>query len=301
MEKKKIGFIGQGWIGRHYADDFEKRGFDIIRYALEAPHNANKEKIKDCDIVFIAVPTPTTPSGFNDSIVREMVKLVGDGKIAVIKSTILPGTTESIQKENPEVFLMHSPEFLVEKTAAYDAANPTRNIIGLASETEEYKKRAEEVLAVLPRAAHEVICHARDAELVKYGNNSFLYFKVIFSNILHELAAKLDVNWEVVRDSIAADPRIGVSHMEPIHQSGRGAGGNCFIKDFAALANLYAKTVGDRVGLNVLESLEMKNIDLLVGSGKDLELLKGVYGNHVVNAGGHAEGEEHSCGCGHSH
>ena len=100
---KIIGFIGQGWIGKNYADDFEKRGYETVRYSLEKPYVDNKEKIKDCDLVFIAVPTPTTPTGFDDSILRQTVKLVGKGKIAVIKSTVLPGTTESIQRENPDI------------------------------------------------------------------------------------------------------------------------------------------------------------------------------------------------------
>ena len=100
---KKIGVIGQGWVGKNYADSFNKRGFDVVRYALEHPHNQNSSQIRDCDIVFIAVPTPTTQDGFDDSIIKEMIKLVGRGKTAVIKSTILPGTTKSIQKENPAI------------------------------------------------------------------------------------------------------------------------------------------------------------------------------------------------------
>ena len=46
MNKPRIGFIGQGWIGKNYADDFEKRGFTTVRYALEAPYVQNKEKIE---------------------------------------------------------------------------------------------------------------------------------------------------------------------------------------------------------------------------------------------------------------
>ncbi|MCK5022137.1 MAG: hypothetical protein KAR54_02725, partial [Candidatus Pacebacteria bacterium] len=126
---EKIGFIGQGWIGKSYADDFEKRGYEIIRYSLEEPFINNKEKIKECDIVFMAVPTPSTPQGFDDSILRQGVKLIGKNKIVVIKSTILPGTTESIQNENPEIFVMHFPEFLTEATAVRDATNPIRSII----------------------------------------------------------------------------------------------------------------------------------------------------------------------------
>lgn len=85
MSDKIIGFIGQGWIGRHYADDFENRGYKVIRYALEEPYLQNGEKIKECDIVFIAVPTPSSPEGFDDSIIRQAVKKTGKGKTVVIK------------------------------------------------------------------------------------------------------------------------------------------------------------------------------------------------------------------------
>ncbi len=89
-DKPRIGCIGQGWIGKQYADDFEHRGFEVIRYALEEAYKDNKDKIAECDIVFIAVPTPTTTAGFDDSIVRGVLPLVGIGKIAVIKINTSP-------------------------------------------------------------------------------------------------------------------------------------------------------------------------------------------------------------------
>ena len=70
MNKVKIGFIGQGFVGKNYADNFEVRGYAVIRYAKEKPYNKNKEAIKDCEVVFIAVPTPTTPKGYDASIIR---------------------------------------------------------------------------------------------------------------------------------------------------------------------------------------------------------------------------------------
>src|SRR3989344_1541030 len=124
MKKPLTGFIGQGYVGKNYADDLEARGYETVRYALEEPFRQNKERIKDCDIVFIGVPTPTVAGVFDASIVRASVGLVGYGKIALIKSTMIPGTTVSIQKEYPEVTVLYSPEFLSETTAAYDAANP---------------------------------------------------------------------------------------------------------------------------------------------------------------------------------
>ena len=136
-----IGFIGQGWIGKHYADDFEQRGYRTVRYAAEEHYRANKDRIKECDIVFIAVPTPTTPLGFDYSIIESVIPLVGVGKIAVIKSTILPGTATKLQQKNPQQIVLFSPEFISEATAAYDVAHPYFNIVGLTQQTDTQKKR----------------------------------------------------------------------------------------------------------------------------------------------------------------
>ena len=288
IKKPLIGFIGQGFIGKNYADDFEHRGYEVIRYARGPRFVQNKERIQECDIVFIAVPTPSTPNGFDYSVVREVLALVGAGKTAVIKSTVLPGTTETLQKEYPSIVVFHSPEFLRERTAAHDAAHPDRNIVGIPKQTALYRKKAREVMAILPRAPFEKIMRARDAELVKYGGNCFLYFKVLFANLLYDLAASRGLQWKEVRDAVAADPRIGPSHLEPLHMSGhggkagRGAGGHCFIKDFAAFRELYTKAVEDPVGEAVLAALEAKNNELLVKSNKDIDLLLGVYGTAYV-------------------
>lgn len=274
----KIGFIGQGWIGKHYADDFEKRRKDIVRYAKDGEYFKNKETISECDIVFIAVPTPTTLEGFDDSIVKEVIKLVGKGKIAVLKSTIIPGTTEKIQKENPDIFVMHSPEFLREANVVYDVANPDRNIIGIPVDNKVYREKAQQVLDILPKAPYEKIMLSKDAELVKYAGNCFLFMKVIYTNIFYDLVSSTGGDWNNIREAFVADPRIGDSHTEPIHQHGRGAGGHCFIKDFEAFRDIYSKSVGNVFGEKMLESMKDENMRLLMESGKDLELLKGVYG-----------------------
>lgn len=278
---KLIGFVGQGWIGKNYAEDFEKRGFKVVRYGLHPEYINNKKKIKDCDIVFIAVPTPTTPDGFDDKIVREAVALVGKEKIAVIKSTLVPGTTEEIQKANPDIFVIHSPEFLTTHTAQYDAANPIRNIIGLPIENDEYRTRANEILEVLPPAPYKVICSSREAEFVKYGGNCFFNFKNMFFNLFYDFVESYGCDWRVIREAIAADHRIGDEHTYVIHKGGRGAGGACLIKDFAAFEKAYKEKVGDKLGVKILESIRNKNISLLKESKKDLDLLKGVYGNKI--------------------
>lgn len=283
-----IGFIGQGWIGKHYADDFERRGYDVVRYGLEPEYAGNKEAIADCAIVFIAVPTPTTPDGFDASIVQAVLPLVGVGKIAVLKSTMLPGTTETLQAAFPDRIVLTSPEFLREANAAHDAAHPERNLIGIPKETELHRRAAEAVLTVLPSAPYARVISARAAELTKYAGNVFLAQKVVFANMLHDLSHALGAEYDVVREALAADPRIGPSHLAVMSASGhsdtvgRGAGGHCFIKDLEAFRRLYAGMVGDQPGNDVLAATVRKNNALLSASGKDLDLLRGVYGDHDV-------------------
>ena len=69
--------------------------------------------------------------------------------------------------------------------------------------------------------------------------------------------------------------------MNPMHQKGRGAGGHCFIKDFATFADLYENIVGDQEGVAVLRSLEKKNKALLAATNKDGDILRGVYGGSI--------------------
>lgn len=285
---KLIGFIGQGWIGKNYADNFEKRGFKVIRYALEEPYLVNKDKIKDCDIVFIAVPTPTTPEGFQDSIVREAVSNVGLGKIAVIKSTLRPGTTRSIQEQYPKIVVIHSPEFLSRSTVVSDVANPIQNIMGITNLDNSCKEAAELVLLVLPDAP-SMIVSAETAELYKYVHNTSLFARSIFMNVLYEIAEKLNVDWDDIKQAIQNDPMIAFQtptvshwHIEPRHTGGRGIGGDCHIKDMETFSRFYADLVGEESGKQMLEAMKEKNIKLLLESKKDLDLLKGVYGDQII-------------------
>jgi UDPglucose 6-dehydrogenase len=277
----KIGFVGQGWIGRHYADEFESRMYSVVRYSLEEPYIQNKDLIQECEVVFIAVPTPTTEVGFDESIVREALMLVGDKKTAVIKSTLLPGITEKLQAEFPDIYVLHSPEFLVEATAAHDAAKPKRNLVGIPIDTPEYREKAVAILRILPEAPYKKIMHSRDAEMVKYAGNCFLFSKVLFMNILYDLAESTGCDWKSLHEALINDPRIGESHTEPVHSSGRGAGGHCFIKDFEAFRRLYVSEVEDGQGAMVLTAMAKKNVALLVDSNKDIDLLAGVYGRDL--------------------
>ncbi len=283
----KIGFIGQGWIGKNYADSFEERGYEVVRYALEEPYVHNAPQLLECEIVFVAVPTPTTPQGFSYAIVEESLARVGAGATVVIKSTILPGTTEALHIKYPHLFVMHSPEFLREVHAAHDALHPTRNIIGIPIKDDTWLKKAEAVLAVLPSAPYSKIMSSHEAELVKYIGNCFLYEKVVFFNQVYDMASALGLDYEVIREAVSKDDRIGESHTKVLHASGhtqdifgRGAGGHCFVKDFEAFIQLYKQQLpNDARGIEVLESLRNKNIEFLVKSNKDIDIVQHVVGD----------------------
>jgi nucleotide sugar dehydrogenase len=280
--KGTIGFIGQGYIGKNYADDFENRGYEVVRYATSAPHNRNKEKIKECDIVFIAVPTPTTPSGFNPSVLESVFSLVGEGKIAVIKSTVIPGTTEKIQVKNKHCLVLNSPEFLSETTAKEDAQSPFSNIIGIPENSKSYKRAAALVHSVLPKAPFSLTCASKEAEIIKYAHNASGYVQITLFNIIYDIAKKINADWTPIEKAILADPLICNRYARVLHKNGRGAGGNCFIKDFAALREFFSKILSeDKKGLGALKGFEEKNIDFLKSSNKDIDLLEGVYGKKV--------------------
>lgn len=276
--KPSIGFVGQGYVGKHYADAIEKRGYEVVRYSLEEPYRANKQKIKDCPVVIIGVPTPTTPKGFDSSIVEEAISLTAPGATVVIKSTVLPGTTKMLHAKFPDRVLVYSPEFLSESTAAYDVANPFSNIIGCARADAKHRKAAAFLHALFPKAPYALTCDSTEAELIKYAHNGSGYVQVVFFNMMYDLAHSLGADWKPIEKALSHDHYISSRYAKPLHKSGRGAGGNCFIKDFAALRELHERLGAEGHTLLLLRALEQKNKQLLLSSGKDLRLLEGVYG-----------------------
>lgn len=276
----KIGCIGQGFVGKNIADNYENRGFDVVRYSLESEYCGNKHAIKNCDIVFIAVPTPTTPEGFDASVVESVLGLIGAGSVAVIKSTVLPGTTARLQKQFSDIVLLFSPEFLCESTAAHDVANPIINIVGTPSNTIRYKKAADSVISTFPNSAHNFVVSAESAELFKYAHNLNGYFRVILANLLFDVSEEVAADWGEVKSLMDSDPMMSPYYNNPVHKGGRGAGGNCFIKDMAAFRSFYQDLIGDSKGVQVFSAMEAKNIELLNLTQKDQHLVNLVYGDN---------------------
>lgn len=275
-----IGIIGVGMVGEPIKWWFEeKRGFrrrlELFCYDAD-PTKGYFDNYNLADIIFIAVPTPPNPDGScNTSIVENVAASIYGKKIIVIKSTVPPGTTESLQKKLPQHKFLFNPEFLTESQAREDFLKPVRQIVGY---TKESKDAALAVLNLLPPSYYQspwisstyvIRGHtATEAELIKYSSNVFGAVKVGFGNMIYDVcsglktSAGLDVNYENVRDALGADPRIGPAWLDVKHGSYRGFGGYCFPKDLNAFIHFTGrvKQISEEQTKNRLE----KTIEFLL-------------------------------------
>lgn len=252
----KIGIIGLGMVGEPIRRWFEevlgyKRGKNLFCYDVD-PKKSYLDDVNKADIIFVAVPTPSNPDGgCNVSIVETALNTIQDGKIVVIKSTVVPGTVERLQKKHKKKRLIFNPEFLTEAQSWIDFVSPDRQIVAPTSKS---KTDAYEVLSLLPKRHFirpwtsdyiKKSVHATEAELGKYASNIFGYMKVIFGNIMADVCEAISlklkqegiparVDYENIRDIISADLRIGPAWLNVEHGSYCGAGGYCFPKDMDA-------------------------------------------------------------------
>lgn len=257
----KVGIIGLGWVGGTVRYWFESEAqHELFLYDLYKKIGS-VEEVNKADIIFVAVPTPfIVGQGYDDSAVRDALAHIDDGKIVVIKSTVMPGSTERFQKENPRKTILFNPEFLRERTAKQDFCEPDRQIIGVTADNHRYD--AGIVLSILPDAQYVRIIKAKEAELVKYFGNVFLASKVIFANQLFDICAGAGANYDIVKEAAAKDTRIGSSHMDVNDLGYRGYGGHCFPKDVRALLE-YANSIG--VAADFIETMERINNKLTGG------------------------------------
>lgn len=261
----KIAVVGQGFVGGAYSTWLEERGHDVIRYGLESQFAGNRDRVREAELVLVAVPTPTTPDGQDLSAVRGVVGLADSDATIVVKSTVLPGTTDDIAagRSGPTV---HSPEFLRADHALADVRNPSRMVFGFP---DGHDRQVTDALMALCPGGDVYVTAARTSEFAKYAANAMLTAKVVMANALFD-ALPDGSSWGAVEKILATDPRIGPSHMTPVDANGgRGAGGHCFIKDLAALAEWS--------GVPFLQQLEDENLGLLEASGKDADIVAAVY------------------------
>jgi UDPglucose 6-dehydrogenase len=259
MRKKiKIGIIGLGYVGGAVKNWFERQRnrYDLFFYDKHKKIGSIDE-VNWGEIIFVAVPTPfyEDDQGYNDSAVRESLKNIKNGKIIVIKSTILPGSTDKFQKLYPQKIILFNPEFLKAKTPIKDFLKPPIQLVGYTDK--KSKKVARKILGILPKAPFRKIIKAREAEMVKYFVNTFLATRVIFANQIYDLCQKIDgIDYKVVKECVSQDKRIGDSHFDIFADGYRGYSGLCLPKDTKALIQLAQKL---KVNFDLLQKVEEIN------------------------------------------
>ena len=204
------------------------------------------EGLKNVDVVFICVGTPSNTDGsINLKYVKSAARSIGEALksidkyvVITVKSTVVPGTTESLipilqetsgKKVGTDFGLCMNPEFLREGSAVKDFLNPDKIVIG------EYNKKSGDVLEKLYEPWDKKIPRLRvsikTAEMIKYAQNALLATKISFINEIANICEKIGVNVDDVAHAIGLDSRISPRFL----RASRGYGGSCFPKDVKAL------------------------------------------------------------------
>lgn len=206
--------------------------------------------IASAEVIFICVGTPSTPDNDMDlSFIKSACLSIGTALknstseyCIIVKSTVLPGTTENIirpeilassKKSKNEIKFIASPEFLREGKAVEDFMNPDRIIIG--SDDPYNKYYIDELYQKI--SASVIYTDIATAEMIKYTSNAFLAMKISFANEIGNICKCLHIDTYNVMKGVGLDHRIGSRFLD----AGIGFGGSCFQKDLSALISLAHK------------------------------------------------------------
>ena len=234
-----------------------------------------KKSIKDSDIIFICVGTPTKRGGSSAdlsqifSVAKEISLSINKFKIIVTKSTVPVTTGDQIEKilskkNNKKKFtVVSNPEFLREGEAIRDFIYPDRIVVG--SNDKKSNRLMNSLYApLISKGAHYIHTSRRAAELIKYASNAFLATKITFINEIANLCEKTGINVEDISIGMGLDKRIGGRFL----RAGPGYGGSCFPKDTKAITSTADKF---QINLSVIKSVIKSN------ENRSKLLLKKVY------------------------
>ena len=256
-----VGVIGQGFVGSAIREGL-KNFYPVMTYDKNPKVNSTSTHsavCKNCDIIFVCVPTPMRNSGECDTRILEKAvkdidascRQLGTSPVIVIKSTVPPGTTKKID-ENYDLDVCFSPEFLTEANSFSDFKNQTRIIIG-GSGARKVKTMFRKPFPDIPI----VVTKSETAEMVKYFTNCFLASKVTFANQMYDLCQLSQIDYDKVCEYALFDNRIGKTHFAvPGPDGDRGYGGHCFPKDVAAMI-YFGKNLG--ANYEVLDQVRKSN------------------------------------------
>ena len=237
-----IGIIGHGFVGKSVEFGFsnpKEVGHNVRVYDKFKDSCPLEEVLKKSEVIFVCLPTPFYEdklkidlSIYDEAIDEICPKIEGQGKIVVIKSTVVPGTTESYAEKYPNVPFAFNPEFLTEANYLMDFINPSRIVIGASNDW--VSQTMIMLYRTMPHFVNTKILTMgiAAAEMVKYQSNVLLAAKTAVCNVFYDLCQEMNVQYTDVKKGVGLDPRIGYSHMSVTTE--RGYGGKCFPKDLGA-------------------------------------------------------------------
>ena len=302
MIEKSISIVGTGYVGLCTAVGFASRGYKVVasthdpekaelinkgvppffEYGLEEMLQKvvkkgylkcvldREEAVLNTGITMISVSTPSQPDGsidlrFIGSSAREIGEALAKKDayhLVVVKSTVVPGTSENMVKPSVEKSsgkrcgvdfgLCMNPEFLREGSALDDTLHPDRVIIG------EHDEKSGDILESLYRdflgeeMPPMIRTNLPTAELIKYANNAFLATKISFINTVANICEKIPgADVTVIAQGVGLDKRINPLFL----RTGLGYGGSCFPKDVKALVAVSKNLGYSPVLFNAVEDV----------------------------------------------
>ena len=233
-----------------------------------------EDAVKKSLVIFLAVGTPTTPTGAADlTAVFDVAAAIGGAmdryKVVVTKSTVPVGTAkkirEVIKKHTKHPFdVVSNPEFLKQGAAVEDFMKPDRVIVG--ADDPRPAEILRDLYAPFVRTGNPVmIMDIQTAEIVKYAANAFLAARISFMNEIANLCDVVGADVDMVRKGLASDSRIGPAFLFP----GVGYGGSCFPKDTRALIETGRENNYDMKILHAVHEVNVEQprrfVDKVVG------------------------------------
>jgi len=257
--------IGYGWVGQHVNKYFPNAEIyspefgglvDKEKKPLAMPGDDPKRYKKiinqfGCvwDVAFISTPTSMNPDGSCDtSIVEESVaKWERWVKLFIIRSTVVPGTTDRLAKKYGVKIVMQ-PEYIGE-TLGHPLLEPKRDGFLILGGDEEATRLAAYYWSLVMHADVKIRqVDGKTAEYCKYMENCFLATKVMFVNDWARMCRASGVDFLTLREAWLDDPRIGRSHTLA-YPDNPGFSGKCLPKDLNSIANYSRNEVGQPLEL----------------------------------------------------
>ena len=249
MMKYNIGFIGLGKLGSPVVEVIKQK-HNVVSFDIKYKNNVFDKCVIGQDIIFIAVPTPheeqydgkyvcsdLEPKDFDYSIVEDTLKKIDqlstENQIIVLISTVLPGTIKNkLSKLITKGSLLYNPYLIAMGTVKEDFINPEMIMIG--GNNTEAILTLKKFYYTLCNCDRYVLGTWEEIESVKIFYNTFITSKIVFCNMIQDVAMKIgNMNVDVVTTALAESTQRIIS--KKYMKAGMGDGGGCHPRDNIAL------------------------------------------------------------------